>query len=141
MNHKVTTRSYLPDYVANIIVHVLLLYVVSRLTTWLPFIDDGFSAVAWLLYISYSLTIAANIFYIFYDDHLLKALVQLALNLFSIVIFYTLLKVFPFNLEPAAKDTARIIIYVILFGVSVGAFAEFIKILKIISNRVKDVHE
>lgn len=129
------------ESIVNIIIHVILIFVVFNLQSWLTFLTSAFSAVAWLFYISYVLTIVANFFYLFIDSPWFKSLFQLVLNVYSIIIFYSLLKIFPFNLNEANQDIARIVIYVIIFGTTIGAIVELSRLIKLIGNTGEGAHD
>lgn len=118
-----------PEYIANAIVNLILIWVWSRFTTWLPFLTDSFAAVLPLFYISFAATIAANLMFLIYDAPVFKSLVKAALNIFSIVVMITLYFVFPFDFSAYHSNwdlIVRIIILVGIFGTAVGTVVEFL---------------
>lgn len=122
-------RNMTPDYIAAMVAHAILIYLFSRLTSWFDFLTESFNALLWLFYISYAAQIVFNFCYIFYNAKWFRAVTQLATNIFSAVIFYSMLVIFPFNLNEANANIVRIIIYVVIFGVSIAILVETVKLV------------
>lgn len=130
------------SYIANVIIHIILISVLSRLTSWFGFLDDSFNIVLWLLYISYFATIIINIIYLFYDQEWFKSASKLPLNIFSSVIIYTTIIIFPFNIDQSNATITRIILYIILCGTVIGAITELVRFVNflILAGR-NEIHE
>lgn len=129
-----------PGYVANIIIHIILLYIIFNIRYWVGFLTDGVEAIIWMLAISYGATIILNFIYIFYDGLWFRSLTQVALNVYNIVIFYTMLKIFPFDLDTNYQIVARVIIYVVICGTAIGAIVEFSRFIRLIANGGDEIH-
>lgn len=132
-NPKVNNRAK-SGYIANMVIHAIFLYVIFQIRSWVTFLTDGSEAIIWMLAISYAATILLNLIYIFYYRSWFKSLSQLALNVYNIIIFYTLIKIFPFELDDNYLLIARVIIYVALFGTAIGAVVELGKFIRAIAN-------
>jgi len=120
------------SYIANIIIHVILIYVLGRLTSWFSFLNDSFNIILWLLYLSCFATIVINIIYLFFDQDWFKSASKLFLNLFSSIIIYTIIVIFPFDIAQSNVIITNIILYIILFGTIIGAIVELIRFINFI---------
>ena len=132
-------RNRTPDYIAAMVAHAILIYLFSRLPGWFSFLSESFSALLWLFYISYAAQIVFNFCYIFYDAKWFRSLTQLAVNIFSVVIFYSMLIIFPFNLNQANANIVRIIIYIVIFGVAIAVLVETIKFIAYLLTQKEEI--
>ena len=133
------TRNKTPDYIAAALVHVVLIYIFSRLTTWFDFLAPSFAAILWLFYLSFSAQIAFNLIYLVYGAKWFRALTRLVTNLFSIVVIYIMLVVFPFSLNEANSGIARIVLYIILFAVAIAILVETLKFVIYLLTQKEEV--
>ncbi len=118
------------EYVANIIVNLILIAIWYRLPEWMSFVKDSFTAVLPLFYISFSLTIIANIFFLFCKRINIVSFVKAALNAVSIVVMISLYYIYPFDFSNYAGywDTVvRVIIIVAIFGTAIGTIVELVQ--------------
>ena len=123
------------EYVGAIIANLVLIWVFGKLSEWLPFLTESFSAVLPLFYISFAAAVIANFFFIIYDGRLFRSLMRVILNLISIAILVTLYYVFPFDFSAYQNYDwnliARIIIAFSIFGTAIGAIIEFFQTLSV----------
>lgn len=133
--------SKIPEYIFNIIIHFVLIYIIFQLSSWLSFLTPAFGAIVWLLFVSYLINIVVNGVYLIYDPAWFKALTQLFINSFNLIIFYSLLVIFPFDLNSANQVLAHIIIYIIIFGISIAVIVELIKFVKQILKYCMEVKD
>lgn len=117
-------------YIATIIVHGLLIYFVSKLPNWVSFLGNGWYGITWLLYISFAANIVANVLYLIYDEKPFKNLIQLALNIFSLIILYNAYLIFPFNVSNDSASLIRFFLILAIFGTAIGVIVEFVQLIK-----------
>ena len=138
--HKNGQSNRIADYISNIVVHLILIYVVFNLPSWFKIFTDSFGAIAWLLAISYTAEVIVYFIYLFFDRSWFKSLTQLAINLFNLIIFYSTLVIFPFKLNAANEMIARVIIYIIIFGTFIAVLVEVSKLIKYLFAKIAEVN-
>jgi hypothetical protein len=75
-------------YLVAIAINVVMLVIVNNILEWgwIPFLTDDFQEVMWLINLSITASILANMAYIAYDPRWFKSLTQIGLNLISMVV-------------------------------------------------------
>jgi hypothetical protein len=134
---KRTARRF--GYVISIVINVAMLIIVQNLLEWgwLPFLTDEFAEV--VPWISFSLiaSIVANIIYQLDDSQIVKSVGQIAVNLISVWVTYTVLTVFPFDFSRYQFDweiVTRVVLILAIVGAGIGALVEAIKLVSTLSS-------
>jgi hypothetical protein len=122
-------RPHQPKYIWAIVVNLVVLYIFNNLQNWhVPILTDSWVACLWILNISITATIAANILWLFYHEDWFRALLKVGLNLISFIFLYVLYKIFPFNFFCYGGNTTalvfRIVIIIGLVGLVIGTIVE-----------------
>ena len=103
----------------------------SEFSYWLPF-----------FIISMGVSIAGNIFLIFYERYYLVKIISIISNLFSLAAASTLLKMFPFDFSlipypefsMIAPVITTVVLIIIIIGTSIGTLIDFIKLVVFIAK-------
>ena len=126
-------------YVISIAINVAMLIIVQNILEWgwLPFLTDEFAEV--VPWISFSLiaSIFSNIIYQFDDSPIVKSVGEIAVNLISMWVTYTVLTVFPFDFYGYQFDweiVARVVLIFAIVGAGIGALVEAIKLVSTLSG-------
>lgn len=126
-------------YVISIVINVAMLVIVQNLLEWgwLPFLTDEFAEV--VPWISFSLiaSIVANIIYQLDDSQIVKSVGQIAVNLISVWVTYTVLTVFPFDFSGYQFDweiVTRVVLILAIVGAGIGTLVEAIKLVSTLSS-------
>lgn len=126
-------------YVTSIAINLAMLVIVQNLLEWgwLPFLTTEFAEV--VPWISFSLiaSIVANIIYQIDDNQTVKSVGQIAVNLISVWVTYTVLTVFPFDFSGYQFDyeiVARVVLILAIVGAGIGALVEAIKLVSSLSG-------
>ncbi|MET0697923.1 MAG: hypothetical protein ABWZ58_10895 [Acidimicrobiia bacterium] len=129
------------SYVIAIVINVAMLVIVQNLVEWgwPAFLTAEFAEV--VPWISFSLiaSIVANIIYQIDDSQTVKSVGQIAVNLISMWVTYTVLTVFPFDFSGYQFDyeiVARVVLILAIVGAGIGAMVEAIKLVSTLSGRV-----
>ena len=129
------------SYVIAIVINVAMLVIVQNLVEWgwPAFLTAEFAEV--VPWISFSLiaSIVANIIYQIDDSQTVKSVGQIAVNLISMWVTYTVLTVFPFDFSGYQFDyeiVARVVLILAIVGAGIGAIVEAIKLVSTLSGRV-----
>ena len=138
------SRNKTPDYIATIIVHIILIWALYKLPDWLKFLSSSYQAVLPVFLYSYLAQIIGNLILIFSDPKWLKSLISLANNLISIVALATVYVIFPFDFGSYSYDwasTSKTVIIVAIVLTAIGALVEFINFISSISRRVDNKNQ
>ena len=134
---KRTARRF--GYVISIVINVAMLVIVQNLLEWgwLPFLTDEFAEV--VPWISFSLiaSIVVNIIYQLDDSQIVKSVGQIAVNLISVWVTYTVLTVFPFDFSGYQFDweiVTRVVLILAIVGAGIGTLVEAIKLVSTLSS-------
>ena len=126
-------------YVVSIAINVAMLVIVQNLLEWgwPSFLTDDFADV--VPWISFSLvaSIVANIIYQIDDSQVVKSVGQMAVNLISVWVTYTVLAVFPFDFSAYQFDweiVTRVVLILAIVGAGIGALVEAIKLVSTLSG-------
>ena len=126
-------------YVISVAINVAMLVIVQNILEWgwLPFLTDEFADV--VPWISFSLiaSIVANVIYQFDDSQTVKSVGQIAVNLISVWVTYTVLTVFPFDFTGYQFDweiVTRVVLILAIVGSGIGALVEAIKLVSNLSG-------
>jgi hypothetical protein len=121
------------EYVATIVVNIIMLVVVNNLLRWdiLPFLTGDFNLVLWLINLSLSATIAINLAFIFYSQDWFKSLGRAVLSAISLALGIRMLQVFPFDFSMYESTVwtglVRGLIIFTIVVVSIALLAELVK--------------
>jgi len=122
-------RNRAGDYIFEIIVNIILIYLWGRLPQWFSFLNDSFYAVLPLFYISFTLTIVVNTVLIIASDTKLAHLLKTATNLIAVIVLTSIYYIFPFDFSSYSGNwelVARIIILLAIFGTTIATIVELI---------------
>jgi hypothetical protein len=120
------------EYIANIVINLILIIIWDRLPEWFSWITGSFVAMLPLFYLSFALTIIVNFAFVLIPSKTFVAFGKLALNTISIIVMISLYYIYPFDFSGVANYwdiVARTIIIVGIFGTAIGAIVETIKTL------------
>lgn len=127
-------RNKTPDYVATIIIHIILIWILYRLPDWLKFLTSSYQAVLPVFLYSYLSQIIGNFILIFTDPGWLRALVALTNNIISIVALVTVYIIFPFDFGSYSYDWARTSKIIIVVAIILTAIAALVELVNFISS-------
>ncbi|MGE5392285.1 MAG: hypothetical protein ACM3NH_00885 [Candidatus Saccharibacteria bacterium] len=121
------------DYLVAVIVNIILLFVFNGLLRWhVPFLTPAFTGSLWILNVSLSATIVANlVFLIVYREPWFKALFRIVIGALGLTFLYLLYLTFPFDFTghsahwPFAVRTALILG---MAGVMIGVIVDLFKL-------------
>ena len=118
-------------YVANIIIHIILLSLWHRLPEWLPFITTSFAAVLPLFYIAFIATIIGNFALLIYDGHFFRHLIKAVINIVNLANTITVYYVYPFDFSSYTGANwdliAHILLLIGIIGTGIAVLAELIQ--------------
>jgi hypothetical protein len=126
-------------YLVAVLVNVVMLVVVNNILDWgwLPFLTDDFEAVVWLINLSLTASILANLAYMAYDPVWFRSITQVVLNLISIAVLVTMWQVFPFDFsayEFAWDTLVRFVLVLGIVGTVIGTVAELVKMTRSLTS-------
>lgn len=126
-------------YVVSIVINVAMLVIVQNLLElgWLPFLTDEFAEVVPWISLSLIASIAANVIYQIDDSQIVKSVGQIAVNLISVWVTYTVLTVFPFDFSVYQFDweiVTRVVLILAIVGTGIGVLIEAIKLVSTLSG-------
>ena len=127
-------------YVISIAINVAMLIVVQNLLAWgwLPFLTAEFAEVVPWISLSLIASIVVNVVYQLDDSQIVKPVGQIGVNLISIWVTYTILRVFPFDFSAYAFDwevVARVTLVLAIVGAGIVALVEAIKLVSSLPTR------
>lgn len=129
-----TTRR--AGYVAALVVNLVLLWVMNNLLAWgwPPFLTDAFSDL--LPYVSASLiaSAVANAAWVVWDPAWFRHLVQIGVNIISLIVAVKTWQIFPFDFSSYSfswEVLARVVIAVGVFGVGAATVVELTRLLRV----------
>ncbi len=124
------------EYIAAIIFNLVAVYIVNNLENWnVPFLADGWTACLWALNISIIAGIIGNFVLIFLNFPWFRALIQMVLNIISLVVLYTFYVIFPFDLSSGWELVIKIILLIGMVGTIIGTAVELGQILLVIKDK------
>lgn len=120
-------------YAIAVLINLAGLIVVQNILEWdlLPWLTGDFATVVPWISVSLIFSIAANLVYEFNDTKVVKSVIQIGVNLVSIVVTAQLLRVFPFDFSAYRLNwdiVTRIVLILALVGSGIGLIAEVIKL-------------
>jgi len=126
-------------YVLSIVINVAMLVIVQNLLEWgwPAFLTAEFAEVVPWISLSLVASIVANIIYQIDDSQIVKSVGQIAVNLISVWVTYTVLRVFPFDFSAYQFDyevVTRVVLILAIVGAGVGALVEAIKLVSTLSG-------
>ena len=118
-------------YLVSIAVNLVILYLANGVPNWdVPFITNDWPDVLWAVNLSLQATIIANLVFLAYDPRWFRHSARILLAALSIIVFYTLYRVFPFDLGRALYDQiARIALLAGMVGVGIALIVEFVGLI------------
>ena len=112
-------------YVIAILLNLLFLSVANNLLRWrVPFITAQWSLVLWAVNLSTVASILAYVLFLAFDPPWFKHLVQIGLNVFSLLVLYLTYMIFPFNFGGGLDTLVRFALIVALAGAAIAALVE-----------------
>lgn len=115
-------------YIISIAVNLVLLYLANGVPNWdVPLITNDWPDVLWIVNLSLEATIVANLVFLAYDPRWFRHGVQIILNALSIVVIFTLYRVFPFDLgQEQYNQIARLALLAGIVAVGIAVIVEFV---------------
>jgi len=116
------------EYIVEIIVNVIILYVANMLLAWhVPYLTAEWTASLWILNLSLVVGIASAAFLLFYDRNWFKSILKIVSNVLGVVFQLTVLYVFPLDFSSLSYGTTlELIIKVILVIGIIGTIISII---------------
>lgn len=115
------------EYIASIIVNIVLLYVANNLLAWnTPHLAEGFTASLWILNISLVVTIIFNLIFLVVNPKWLVSLGQAITSVISAIALYTFYVTFPLDFTGGNEQLAKVIIIFALIATLIGALVQTI---------------
>ena len=126
-------------YVLSIVINTAMLVIVQNLLEWgwPAFLTAEFAEVVPWISLSLVASIVADIIYQIDDSQIVKSVGQIAVNLISVWVTYTVLTVFPFDFSGYQFDyeiVTRVVLILAIVGAGIGALVEAIKLVSTISG-------
>lgn len=117
-------------YVITIVVNAVLLVVAHNALSWgVPFLTEEFLGALWAFDLSLGATMAANLIFLVYDAGWFRHLAQAVLSVLSIVVAYTVYRVFPFEFGSAFwSQAARVLLILGMVGAGIGVVVELARV-------------
>lgn len=136
---KEKNASRYAEYIATIIANFVFLYIVNNLSGWVNWLEHGWFAVLWILNISLIASIIVNFAYLFYDRRWFKSLMQLALNVISLVFMYSFFVIFPIDLAQTSVSWLEVLIRIAtvvgIIAIIIGIVVEFVRFSFYVASR------
>ena len=131
---RVTDAAKRIGYAIAAVANAVLLYVVNNLLAWeVPtFLTEDFERVLPVLNVSIVASMVVNLMYIAYDAAWFKALGQVVLSAFALVVAMRTLAVFPFDFTPYDYNweaVARGCLILVTIAIVIGLIAETVKLV------------
>lgn len=121
-------------YVAAIVVQLVGLYVVRHLVEWdVPLLTDDFDRVVPYIELSILATLGANVAWLLLDPRWFRSLLQVGVNLVSLVPIVRMWQIFPFDLsadDGVWRVGLRALLVVAFAGTVVGTGAELARLAR-----------
>lgn len=121
------------ESVFAIIFNIIFIILLNKYYTVIPFLTSGFTAVLWMFNLLISLTILAHLILLAVGTNLLRNLINLALNIYGLVVFYTLYIIYPFDFSQTSYSYISVyfkfFLIIILFGMGIAVLVNFISLL------------
>jgi hypothetical protein len=123
-------------YLVAVAINIVMIVIVNNILDWgwLPFLTDDFEDVVWLINLSITASILANLAYLAYDPAWFKALAQVGLNLISIAVMVTMWRVFPFDFSAYQFDWETVVRLVLVLGVIGTAIAVVVEMVNLVRS-------
>jgi hypothetical protein len=125
---KVAKRPGKLRYVAAIVINVILIWVFANLLNWgVPFLTSDYSRVLWAIDMSLGATIFVNILFLMFDPGWFRHLMQVVLNIISLIVGLIIFKIYPFTF--AGESWAiwiKVALIAVCAGIGIGAIVEFV---------------
>jgi hypothetical protein len=122
-------RSRIPNYIGNIIVNAILLWVFFKLPDWANFLTGAYANIVWVFNILFVATMVLNFLFLFFDKIWFRIPMQLVLNIIAFFAWFNLYHIWPFDFSqfhnPNIERWVHIGIIVILVCIAIGIIAEF----------------
>ncbi len=128
----------------SIIWNLIFLYIINNVPEWdLPFINDRYDTVLWILNINLVLQIIGWALILFLDFHWLWHLIRMVLDGASLVVLLVLYFLYPFDFSAMGGWTWLDIILPIIFiiGMVASAIGVVVHLFKLIFRSVKYPHD
>ncbi len=124
------------EYIAAIIVNIILLYIFNNLLNWhVYFITNALNSILWIINLAIIITILGNILLLAYNPGWFRHVMKIILNMVAIVAVYNIFTVFPFNFNSFLIDwSVTIALIFIMAGI---AIATIVELFFLIIERVK----
>ena len=140
---KRTTRRI--GYGVAIAVNVALLIVVNNVLEWgwFGWLTEDFNDVLPLINLSLAATIVANAAYFANDGPVFKGVLELVLNVISLIVVIRILQVFPFDFTAYSstwETVARWIHIVAIIGISVALLVQMVRLAQM-AVKAADGHQ
>lgn len=130
IKETVTKRKKSSEYIAAIIVNVVLILVFNNLLKWhIPWLTSEFFIPLAVFNVSFAAIIVLNLLYLAYDARWFRALGNLFVDLISLAAVTSLLQVFPFSFSSNYEYWGRIILVAALVGTFIAILVELIKLI------------
>ncbi|MBN2015689.1 hypothetical protein JW766_02555 [Candidatus Dojkabacteria bacterium] len=132
-------------YIAAILVSILSIVFANNVLIWdiklFDFILEDFEKCLWILNISFLATIISNMVYILFDHKIFKGVIQIVLNIISVAVILSFIRVFPFDFSKLINlsfinTCVKIAFYLGLFGTIIAIIVEAVKIIIYIINDI-----
>lgn len=123
-------RSKRGEYIGNIIVNLIILYVFNSLPYWhLNFLTSDYTKVLPFANWSIEVTILVNIFYLFYSDYWFRKLSQCITNVLSIIFLRAFYIYFPIIFPAPFTSLIRFCLSLSIFIIMIITVVTFIQFL------------
>ncbi len=114
------------EYIAAIVVNIILLYIFNNLINWhVYFITNALNDILWIINAAIIVTIIGNIVLLVYNPGWFRHIMKIILNIVAIIAVYNIFTVFPFNFSSFLIDwSVTIALIFIMVGITIATIVE-----------------
>jgi hypothetical protein len=129
LENKVKNRK--SEYIIAIIFNIIFLYIVNNLLNWhIYFITNALNNILWIINLSILATIVGNALLLAYSHEWFRHIVKIILNIISLIAFYFVYVIFPFNFYNSFINWGlSILLIFFIIGIIIATIIEFYSLL------------
>ena len=141
--HKKEKNSKKSEYIAAIIVNIILLYIFNNLPNWhVYFITNVLNEILWVINIAITAAILGNIILLVFNPEWFRRIIKIILNIFAITAVYSIYSIFPFNFNSFLIEWSVVIALIfIMIGIAVATIIGLFFLISTILAGFKLINE
>jgi len=131
--NKDPNQGRVAESIFAIIANIIFIVLLNKYYSYIPFLTSGFIAILWMFNLLISLTILAHLILLVIGTNFLRNLINLTLNVYGFVVFYTLYIIYPFDFSHTSYNYInmyfRFFLIIVLFGMGIAVIVNFITLI------------